>query len=79
MRKLSFQTKIEIFEDIYNNESTKVKTKMKQVSDVDLFPLRQASRERVEGLLPERCGLTPRSARGMMFQTKDRGLASSLH
>ena len=45
------QTNIEIFEDTCNNESTKVKTKMKPVSDVDLFPLRQASRERVEGLL----------------------------
>ena len=45
------QTNIEIFEDIYNHEFTKVQAQVKQVHDGDLLPLRLASQERVGGLL----------------------------
>ena len=65
------QTNIEIFEDIYNHELTKVQAQVKQVHDIDLLPLRIASQERVGGLLPARGGQTPRSARGMTFPTKE--------
>ena len=65
------QTTIDIFEDILNHEFTKAQAEVKQVQDLDLLPLRLAAQERVGGLLPERGGQTPRSARGMMFQTKE--------
>ena len=67
------QTNIEIYEEIWNHEYTKAQAQVKQMQEQDLHPLRLHGRERVDALLSVRGGElhTPRSARGMMYQTTE--------
>ena len=62
------QTNIEIFEEVYNREFTKAQAQVKQTHEVDLYPLRLATRERIDALLPGRGGQTPRSTGRMVYQ-----------
>ena len=47
------QTNIEIYEEVWNHEITKVEAQLKQLQEVDLLPLRMEVREKVEALLPQ--------------------------
>ena len=72
------QANAEIFEEVYNHEFTKAQAEVKRTHEVDLHPLRLATRERVDYLLNPEGRHTPRSARGMISNYKG-VLAQALH
>ena len=67
------QTNLEIYEEVYKNELAKVQAELKKLRDLDLHPLRLDIQEKVNSLIAQRgdAYCTPRSARGLTFQTPE--------